>query len=617
MPTFWRRIRRWLAISCACSGVALTSCDELPVTLLFPRDGDLIRPNPQQSTYFFLVSTDRPNVTYAVTIDGQPTSCDARSDSIDSGKYYTDLFCPPITSEGSHRLEVTGTDASGKRGSAAATFKVDIPLLLTVSKPSAGQWFSTNSVSVEFSSTGAAGPLSYTCRLDSGAATACTSPRVYSGLSEGPHAVVVTANDTTETATSNRIAFLVNTTGKRSVPAKQIAVGSQHTCALLTTGKVRCWGYAQGGALGYGNLNNIGDDEFPASAGDVDVGGEVVQIAAGSSHTCALLTTGKVRCWGSGRDGGLGYGNTNDIGDNETPASAGDVDVGGDVVQISAGFARTCALLATGKVRCWGRNDFGQLGYGNTNNIGDDETPASAGDVDVGGDVIQIAVSESYSTREGRTHTCALLSNGKVRCWGSGFSGALGYANTNDIGDDETPASAGDVPIGADVAQISAGTDHTCAVLANGKVRCWGDGDNHGYGTGTPGFTLASPAQDLDVVGVATEVSAGTGATCALLPTHTARCWGSFGEIPLREGTGSNSGGLNWAGYVVGDIDTGGPVEQIELGGVGCVLLTTGQVRCWGAGAALGYANPQPMFQDDGRSWVSPAQTGDVFLGFE
>lgn len=82
-----------------------------------------------------------------------------------------------------------------------------------------------------------------------------------------------------------------------------------------------------------------------------------------------------------GMFGSLGYGNTAQIGDNEAPAVAGDVDVGGTVVQLVAGDSETCALLTTGGVRCWGYNYFGQLGYGNTTQIGDDETPASAGDV--------------------------------------------------------------------------------------------------------------------------------------------------------------------------------------------------------------------------------------------
>ena len=163
----------------------------------------------------------------------------------------------------------------------------------------------------------------------------------------------------------------------------QITASDKHTCALLNTGNVRCWGSNGTGQLGYGNILTIGDDESPASAGDVNVGGSVLQIAAGFEHTCALLNTGNVRCWGNGGGGRLGYSNNLTIGDDENPASAGDVNVGGSVLQIAAGNLHTCALLNTGNVRCWGSPSNGQLGYGNTNNIGDDESPAGAGDIPV------------------------------------------------------------------------------------------------------------------------------------------------------------------------------------------------------------------------------------------
>src|SRR5262249_25507811 len=154
--------------------------------------------------------------------------------------------------------------------------------------------------------------------------------------------------------------------------------------------------------------------------------GRVVQIAAGDQSTCALLDGGNVRCWGLG--GVLGYGNFNSVGDNEVPATVGDVNVGGTGMGIAT-RGHTCAVVGVGSVRCWGDGAFGELGYANTRNIGDDETPASAGDVFVGSKVVSIAV--------GVFHTCAILDNGKVRCWGQGGA-ELGYANTDEIGDDES-----------------------------------------------------------------------------------------------------------------------------------------------------------------------------------
>ncbi|HEY6560743.1 MAG TPA: hypothetical protein VI072_25875 [Polyangiaceae bacterium] len=248
----------------------------------------------------------------------------------------------------------------------------------------------------------------------------------------------------------------------------RVAVGHNHVCAQLSAGNVRCWGY--GAAIGHATSDFIGDDEPPSSAGDVNVGGTVVQLVSGSSHVCALLNTGKVRCWGYNGLGQLGYGHTNDIGDNEFPSSAGDVNVGGNPVQLTAGSAHTCALLDTGNVRCWGANAYGQLGHGHTNIIGDGELPAAAGDVPVGGRVVQIEA--------GGEHTCAVLDTGGVRCWGKNAWGALGYGHTNSIGDDELPSAVGDVSVGGSVTQVAAGEFHTCALLTTGRVKCWGSGVN-------------------------------------------------------------------------------------------------------------------------------------------
>src|SRR6185369_12855906 len=144
--------------------------------------------------------------------------------------------------------------------------------------------------------------------------------------------------------------------------------------------------------------------------------------AVGTAHTCALPVTEAVKCWGDNRYGQLGYGNTTRIGDNEVPSAVGTVSIGASAAQIEVGYVHTCARLASGSMRCWGDSMFGQLGYGNTTRIGDTEAPSAAGDVPVGGTVVEIAT--------GQQHTCARLSTGAVRCWGDGTLGRLGYGNT-------------------------------------------------------------------------------------------------------------------------------------------------------------------------------------------
>ncbi len=257
-------------------------------------------------------------------------------------------------------------------------------------------------------------------------------------------------------------------------PVSQLALSDEHTCALLDKGTVRCWGIGQNGRLGYGNIDSVGDDEVPSAAGDVDVGGTVSQIAVGWQHTCAvLLEGGKLRCWGANAAGQLGYGNIETIGDDEAPTTAGDVDVGGAVTQVVGGSTHTCALLAGGTVRCWGD---GPLGLANNDVIGDDEAPSAAPTVDVGGTVVELATQQD--------HVCALLDDNNVRCWGDAGAGQLGYGNTDDIGDDEAPSVAGSVNIGIEANYLAVGDRHTCVVAADATVRCWGDAQfgQLGYG---------------------------------------------------------------------------------------------------------------------------------------
>ncbi len=422
-----------------------------------------------------------------------------------------------------------------------------------------------------------------------------------------------------------------------------IAVGTYHNCVVSDTGNVRCWGWGQYGQLGYGNTDTIGDNETAASAGDVDIGGPVVQVAAGAHNNCALLDTGTVRCWGTNNYGELGYGHTNAVGDNETPASQGDVDVGGIAVQVTTGRDHSCALLDTGNVRCWGKATPGTLGYGTgiLNPIGDDETPASAGDINVGGFVVQIS--------SGFSHVCALLNTGKVRCWGGNVDGQLGYAHTDKIGASETPDSQGDVDVGGTVVQMASGQRHSCVLLDTGRVRCWGWNayGQLGYGNakGCGEYCNSGPqccigddevpasTGDVDVGGTVVQIAPGSRHTCALLNTGKVRCWGDNRSGQLGYGNADGCGdycegppqcciGDDETPASAGDVDVGGTVVQLSTDtSHTCALLDTGGIRCWGAGyhgvlghgAAIGCPDnctdgPHCCIGDD----ETPASVGEV-----
>ena len=259
--------------------------------------------------------------------------------------------------------------------------------------------------------------------------------------------------------------------------AASVAIGEGHTCAVFTDGALRCWGQNSHGELGYGHTDNIGDDEVPLLSGSVAIGGKAVQVVAGGAslggaHTCVLLEGGAVRCFGwtaagSAGSGVLGYGNLDDIGDDELPTSVGPLKLGGPVSRLSAGARHTCALRTDGALVCWGVNGDGQLGLGHTDDIGDDEVPDPAGIVSLAQPAIDVA-----ATFQG---TCVLLEDGAVQCWGFGELGTHGAGHVMNLGDDETPLDFGPVDIGgAPAVQIAAGRYHVCALLADSALRCWG-----------------------------------------------------------------------------------------------------------------------------------------------
>lgn len=222
-------------------------------------------------------------------------------------------------------------------------------------------------------------------------------------------------------------------------PAKQVATGYYHTCALLQSGGVVCWGYGQDGALGNGNPDTVGDDELPSDVGPSSLGGAAVSIAAGGRHTCAVMEDGGVRCWGEGGSGALGLGDTYSVGAYETPDSVEPIAVGGTATKVVAGAEHSCALLESGQVVCWGSISGGALGYGNQEIIGDDEHPAEAGPIEVGESVKDID--------SGKSHICVITATDALRCWGTSSSCQLGYGDGENIGDDEVPADIGNVPL--------------------------------------------------------------------------------------------------------------------------------------------------------------------------
>ena len=183
-----------------------------------------------------------------------------------------------------------------------------------------------------------------------------------------------------------------------------------------------------------------------------------------------------------------------------------------------------------------------------------------------------VGVTGATQISAGANHTCAVVAGGAAKCWGSNFAGSLG---------DGTTTGYSSVPVGVvgvtGATQISAGSGHSCAVVAGGAVKCWGCNALGELGNGTTSTWESGSNVPVDVVGVsgATQISAGGRHTCALVAGGAAKCWGSnFGE--LGDGT------YNPSSVPVDVVGVTG-ATKISAGGVhSCALVSGGAVKCWG-----------------------------------
>lgn len=387
------------------------------------------------------------------------------------------------------------------------------------------------------------------------------------------------------------------------VSATSVAVGASHTCVVTPTARVKCWGLNGSGQLGYPGTITVGDFETPADVPAVDVGGKVGAIALGNDHTCALLLGGAVRCWGSAAYGQLGYGNTENIGDDETPASAGNVPLGGKAIAITAGSQHSCALLATLYLRCWGLDEDGRLGMDVDENVGDDETPAQVGTVEFGG----LFGTQVIAVSAGTEHTCAIDLDHRAWCWGNAANGRLGVG-PRIVPVDPLPKDWGPVPLDDSVSAISAGHEHTCVVLETGRARCWGEGSvgRLGYGTTEDigDNESAAAADDLALGAGVLAVSAGAAHTCATLVDARLLCWGNSAATGFSEHVGDDEPAT---GLTAPLLD--GVAAVATAWSHSCLTRVNGRVRCWGSGdfGQLGYGDSQPV--------VRPYGSPDVTVG--
>ncbi len=374
----------------------------------------------------------------------------------------------------------------------------------------------------------------------------------------GSNGSTVSSGSGTFTVTFDSPVALASSVHKLAIQSKKhiafassITTGEQ-TCALLDTGGLRCWGSGTNGAIGDGGLTNR---LTPVNVTGLTSG--VSAVSSGIYHVCALLNTGAVRCWGYNNKGQVGNGQSSVVTPVSTPASVTGLSSG--VAAISAGNNFTCALLTNGGVRCWGDNSEGQLGNGT---LTDSSSPVAVSGLS----------SSAVSIATGSRHACALLTSGTVQCWGTNSSLELG--NGNPIDRSMTPV---DVQfLGAGVKSVAAGASHSCALFNAGNVKCWG---SNSYGqTGSSFLHWRTGVADVgNLNSSAISIDLGTFHSCAVLSTGEARCWGLNNNSQLGDGGTTNT----HLPVTVSGLSSG--VTSISAGvSYSCATISDGGVKCWG-----------------------------------
>jgi alpha-tubulin suppressor-like RCC1 family protein len=346
----------------------------------------------------------------------------------------------------------------------------------------------------------------------------------------------------------------VNSSTRRAQSA--ISLGAGHSCAIVEGGNIKCWGRND-----YGQL---GDNSLSLRQTPVAVTGSTqsfTQLALGEYFSCALSSSGEVFCWGRNTNGQLGLSNTID---KRTITNS--VSSLSNVTSISAGNNFACAIISssTFQVKCWGQNADGQLGIGSL-------SPTMAPTFAVS------LTSQPVAVSAGNYHACSLGQSGNVQCWGQNQVGQLGNGTSG--ADVTTPI--GNVPLAGPAAAISSGSYHSCALLNDGNVQCWGQnsggklGNNSNVSSNSPvmvqGFSN-SIASDPVIA-----ISGGQGHTCALTQNKNLYCWGGNQDGEVGDGSTVQR-------WVATPVTIGsGVVSAVTTGySHSCLALSGGNVQCWG-----------------------------------
>jgi len=333
--------------------------------------------------------------------------------------------------------------------------------------------------------------------------------------------------------------------------------GNQNTCAITNDGVVKCWGSNQYGQLGQGQASvsvQIPTSIYPhpTSSG--------LSVSTSEKFSCAVFQNGNGYCWGYG-DSRLGIGASSS---QMSPAQL-PLPTGVNLLKISTGDAHGCALTSNGNVLCWGSNEQGQLGIGQTMSYHSTPTYTTS----FGRNVTGIDL--------GSYHGCGIMDNGLVKCWGWNNQGQLGDGTTSTRTSPSQTSSFGN---NRTAIQVSGGYQHTCAVLDNGSIACWGWNQYGQLGDGTTSLrTTPKLVSGFGANRTAISVSAGQYATCAVTSLGELYCWGNSGNGVFWDGTTTRL-----EPELMPSFGYNSKVLDIMMGqSHACATIRHGFLSCWGS----------------------------------
>ena len=395
-----------------------------------------------------------------------------------------------------------------------------------------------------------------------------------------PQALAITSISPTSGTYLGGSSMTINTTGLGDIRKfTQISSGDNHTCAISIDGNSYCWGGNAYGQLGNGNTTSSNVPVL-VSQGERPDGVTFTSISTGTSHSCGIGSDGNGYCWGINNMGQLGNGNTGTNSNVPVLVSQGARPSNVTFTSISAGNAHSCGVGSNSEGYCWGWNSAGQLGNGNTGTSSNIPVLVNQGARPGGVTFSSISASRSYS--------CGLGSNGQGYCWGYNEFGQLGNGNTGTNSNTPVLVSQGARPADVTFKSIDTGYSHACAVGSNNQGYCWGNGGSgelgDGYATGSNTPVLVS--QGARPGGVTfSSISAGHSYSCGLGSNGQSYCWGYNGYGQLGDGTTETritpvlvNQGARPADVTFSSIST----EIFHICGIG----SDGNGYCWGSNSS-------------------------------